>query len=173
MKESDKKEFAKLMALMEEIFTPTHPVSIEKVQIYFEHLKEYPIEKIRYAVHKIVDTKKISTFPLIAELKETMGCADELNIELEAAEAWSEACDIAFKATRFSSDPILNETIRIAFGGWERFGQSELRNETFDRRHFLDCYRNVSSKMLLERDMLKELDETRKKIKLLEKIKED
>lgn len=172
MKISDYKEFAKLMAVMQEIFTPDKPVSKEKVQIYFDLLREYPIERIKYGVHKIIETKKISTFPLPAEIKEAMGYSDDLNIELEAAEAWSKACDIAFMATRDSDDPILNETIRISFGGWERFGQSELRNETFDRAHFLRCYKNISSKMLMEKDMLKELDETRKKIKLLEKKKE-
>jgi len=162
------------MAVMQEVFTPNTPVSKDKTTLYFEHLKAHPIEDIISACEQILRTKTISTFPLPAEIESRLKLSEEENMDFRALEAWGKACDLIVLGTRSTGDEILDETIRIAFGGWEKFGQTDPEQESFDRRHFIDCYKVVQKRMtqygrqLDERkSILKELLMTKEKIKKL------
>ena len=174
MKENEDVEFAQIMAIMQEVFVPNKPISTEKTQLYFSYLKEYSLKDVAYACEQILRTKTISTFPLPAEIESRLKLSEEESIDFRALEAWGKACDLIVLGTRSTGDEILDETIRIAFGGWEKFGQTDPEQESFDRRHFIDCYKVVQKRMtqygrqLDERkSILKELLMTKEKIKKL------
>jgi hypothetical protein len=81
---------------------------------------------------------------------------------MEALEAWNEAERIAFLGERDSDNPVLNKVITIAFGSWERFGQTDPNND-WDKKHFIDCYKAITKD-----ERLQQLKEP-KKVKELEK----
>jgi hypothetical protein len=161
MKENEetKKRFNGIMNIFAEIFGK--PTTREKNRIYFTILQDYPIELIESAAHRIIREKAISTFPLPAEIIEKMNESED-NIMIEALKAWNEADRIAFLAERNSDNPILNKVITIAFGSWERFGQTDPRND-FNRKHFIECYKAITKEERME-----QLKET-KKIKELKR----
>jgi len=64
------KDFAKAMAGLQEVFTPEKPLSKEKVEIYYQIFKKWTIEEFNNACFSLLKTKKISTFPLPAEIEE-------------------------------------------------------------------------------------------------------
>lgn len=151
--------FENIMNVFAEVFGK--PTTREKNRIYFTVLKQYPIGLIERAAQRIIREKLISTFPLPAEIVEKMSDSEE-KIEIEALKAWNEAEKIAFLGERNSEDPILTKVITIAFGSWERFGQTNPNNE-FDRKHFVECYKSITKEKRIE-----QLKET-KKVKELKK----
>lgn len=151
--------FENIMNTFAEIFNK--PTTREKNRIYFTILQDYPIELIERAVHRIIREKAISTFPLPAEIIEKMNDSED-KVMMEALKAWNEAEKIAFLGKRNSDNPILNKVITIAFGSWERFGQTDPSND-FDRKHFIECYRAIT-----KNERLQQLKEP-KKVKELKK----
>lgn len=69
MQEKDKKEFLVLMATLSEAFK--EDVSKERAKIYFEFLKGYSIEGIKYAIKRAI--KELKFFPKISELLVFLG----------------------------------------------------------------------------------------------------
>lgn len=173
MTNNDKLAFAKVMALLQEIFVPGKPISKEKIQIYFEILFPYPIDDICRAAESIIKTKKISTFPLPFEFLVELGEGTrEDKIELRALRAWNEACLAIHSVEEEHEEPLLNETVRVAFGGWQRFGETDPKNEAFDRKHFIECFKSLAATDFkrpeeLETSILKQLAETRERMKEL------
>lgn len=172
MTNNDKLAFAKIMALLQEIFVPGKSISKEKVQIYFEILFPYSIDDICRAAESIIKTKRISTFPLPFEFLTELGEGTrEDKIEIQALRAWNEACSIIRAGDRSDND-LVNETVRIAFGGWQRFGETDPKNEAFDRKHFIECFKSLAATDFkrpeeLETSILKQLAETRERMKEL------
>ncbi len=172
MTNNDKLAFARVMALLQEIFVPGKPISKEKIKIYFEILSLYSIDDICRAAESVIKTKKISTFPLPFEFLAALGeGTEEDKIELQALGAWNEACSIIRAGDR-SDNGLVNETVRIAFGGWQRFGETDPKNEAFDRKHFIECFKSLAATDFkrpeeLETSILKQLAETRERIKEL------
>jgi hypothetical protein len=151
--------FENIMNTFAEIFEK--PTTREKNRIYFTVLQEYPIELIERAAQRIIREKAISTFPLPAEIIEKMNDSED-KVMMEALEAWNEAERIAFLGERDSDNPVLNKVITIAFGSWERFGQTDPNND-WDKKHFIDCYKAITKD-----ERLQQLKEP-KKVKELEK----
>jgi hypothetical protein len=172
MEERNKLEFAKIMAYLQDVFVPGKPISKEKVAIYFDILSAYSFYDICCAADSIIRTKKISTFPLPAEFLTLLGGGNkEERTEIRALRAWNEACSIIHSGSR-SDDDLINEAVRIAFGGWDRFGETDPKNEAFDRKHFIECFKSLLRTDFrkpeeLETSILKQLAETREKIKEL------
>lgn len=165
--------FEKIMNTFAEIFGK--PVTREKNRIYFSFLKRFDLDEIENAAERIINEKKISTFPTIAEILDKINIPDE-ELESIALELWNKACNLIIMGTRDSGDIILDRVIELAFGSWQKFGETHPENESFDRRHFINCYKSVIKKegklLLSNQRIFKELDETRKKIKQLEAKKE-
>lgn len=174
MTDADRLAFAKVMALLQEIFVPGKPISKEKVKIYFEILSPHPIDDICRAAESIIKTKIISTFPLPFEFLAVLGeGTKEDNIELRTLRAWNEACSAIHLVEDKHEEPLLNEAVRVAFGGWRRFGETDPKNEAFDRKHFIECFKSLLRTEFkrpeeLETSILRQLAETREKIKELE-----
>lgn len=147
MTNDDKPAFARMMALLQEVFVPDKPISKEKVRLYFELLAPYLIEDVCKAAEKIIRTKRYSTFPLPAEFMEALGEGTaEGKVELRALSAWEYACARFDGRQGGVDDPLLDEAIRITFGGWERFGQTDPDREALDRKHFLECFKALAEK---------------------------
>lgn len=155
--------FENIMNAFAEIFGK--PTTREKNRIYFTILQDYPIELIEHASHRIIREKAISTFPLPAEIIEKMDASED-KLNLEALRTWNEAERIATIGDRKSNNPVLNNVITIAFGSWERFGQTNPSND-FDRKHFIECYKAITRD-----ERLRQLKEP-EKVKELEKYLED
>jgi len=144
MTDADRLPFAKLMALLQEVFVPSRPISKEKTAVYFDILKKYDFEKINGACKELVKSKKYATFPLPAEILEYIEPRHEEMVEVRALEAWQHACSRYDGRPGGKDDPLLDEAIRIAFGGWNQFGQTNPDYEAQDRRHFIECFRHLA-----------------------------
>jgi len=172
MIDQDKMAFARLMTYFQDIFVPGKPISKEKIAIYFDILSSYSFSDICSVADTIMRTKKISTFPLPFEFLTLLGEGNrEDKNEIRALRAWNEACSIIHSGSR-SDDGIINEAIRVAFGGWERFGETDPKSEAFDRKHFIECFKSLLRTDFrkpeeIETTLLKQLAETREKIKKL------
>lgn len=178
MNQSDYKKFAQVMALLQEVFVPDKSLSSMKIQVYFDVLKNHDIEKIAQAADHIIKNKKYPTFPLPAEFREALGQRDEEMIQLRALKAWENVISMSgYGQNSHGDDPLTDEAIRVAFGGWLRFGQTDPENEGYDRRHFLQCFEMLAAneqmynKEQIETTILKELAKTRKEIMQLKNPK--
>lgn len=69
MQEKDKKEFLVLMAMLAEAFK--EDISKDRAKIYFDFLKPYSMDGIRYAFKRAI--KELRFFPKIAELLVFLG----------------------------------------------------------------------------------------------------
>jgi len=95
-------------------------------------------------VDAIVSTRRHTSFPTVAEIREAaLGLQDE-RVESAALDAWNRA-NLALITGPSTDDPVVNEAVRLAFGGWRGFGQSEPNND-FVKKRFIECYRTAASK---------------------------
>ncbi len=69
MQEKDKKEFLVLMAMVETAFN--EQVSKERAKIYFDFLKNYSMQGVRYAINRAI--KELKFFPKVSELLQFLG----------------------------------------------------------------------------------------------------
>lgn len=171
MTNNDKPAFAQVMALLQEVFVPDKPISKEKVRLYFEILLPHEIGDVCRAAEKIIKTKRYATFPLPAEFREALGeGTDEGKLEIRALAAWEYACARYDGRQGGVDDPLLDEAIRIAFGGWARFGQTDPDREAIDRKHFLDCFKALAEREVhdgIETSMLNQLAANRERVKAI------
>ena len=114
-----------------------------RAEIYYEHLKDIPIDLIGEAVGRIVKTRKYSSIPTIAEIREAALGRDE-DIEMAALEAWGQASRAVERSAYPLQDEAINEAVRVAFGGWEKFGQTDAEDGMADRAHFLKVFRSLA-----------------------------
>ena len=76
-------------------------------------------------------------------------------------------------AKREHNNPLIQETIRLCFGGWEFFADTDPKNETWDRKQFLEIYKKLfqagqRDKLLSAAQLIKELKGNRENMKTLE-----
>jgi len=139
----DHRAFLTLMLILQTLFDK-ESVSEQKLDLYFEYLSDLSLSEIKQAVDAIVSTRRYSTFPSIAEIRESALGLRDAQVDEAALAAWNRA-NIALIAGRPVDDPALNEAVRLAFGGWGGFGQAEPNNE-FVKKRFVECYRTAASK---------------------------
>ena len=70
MTKNDSKNFAKLIAKLDLVYD--RKPSPEKIEIYFDILKEYDFKKIEYAVNKILKNRVNQYYPKPSEIIECM-----------------------------------------------------------------------------------------------------
>lgn len=177
----DLKEFGVFMSVLQETFSQDKPISDKKTEIYFEILSDIPIENMELGFKDLMNKKKYPIFPLPSEIRKAAGFDEEEDIDIKALEAFREACDFVFtyklpEAKHEHEDPLIEETIRLCFGGWEYFAETDPKNETWDRKQFLEIYKKLfqsgqRDSLLRAAKLMKELQENRDKIKTLEEKK--
>jgi hypothetical protein len=110
-----------------------------QMDVYYEYLRDLDIDVIKEAVDQIINTRKYQSFPTVAEIREA-ALGGDAEAEDAALSAWSEATRL-ISAGRRSCDERINEVIKLAFGSWDRFGETDPEMEAADRKHFIRCYR--------------------------------
>lgn len=138
MTSKDEKKFATFMAMLGTAFE-RGDLTKEKIEMYFDFLSDLDITAIERATKEIIRTRKYPSFPTIAEIREA-ALGGDAEAEDAALSAWSEATRL-ISAGRRSRDERINEVIKLAFGSWDRFGETDPEMEAADRKHFIRCYR--------------------------------
>ena len=139
-KQEDGKKFAVLMAMLSTAFEKGS-VGQDKVKLYFDYLQDLPIELLSKAVNELIRSRKFPSFPTIAEVREA-ALGGDAEAEEAALSAWSEATRL-ISAGRRSKDERVNDAIVLAFGSWDRFGQTNPEMEASDRKHFIACFKSI------------------------------
>ncbi len=180
MEPKDFKNFGVFMSILQETFSPDKPISEQRTEIYFEILSDIPIENIELGIKALMKSKKYPIFPLPKEIREASGFVEDDDLELKALEAFREACDLVYSyepgMKLGSKDPHVDEAVYLCFGGWENFKDTDPKNETWDRKNFIEIYKklfqvNKRDKLLSEAEIMKQLRGNREKIKTLEEKK--
>lgn len=138
----DKKKFAILMAMLGTAFGEKG-ISPDRIEIYWAHLNDIPVDTIAVAVKRIIKTRKFSSIPTIAEIREAALGRDE-DIETAALLAWGQACRAVERGKDVAGDAVVDEAVRVAFGGWAAFGQTDPEQAMADRAHFLRVFKGIA-----------------------------
>lgn len=181
MKTEDLKKFVDLMSMLQTIFSPEKPISKERGVMYFDLLSDIPIENLELGIKELMKKRQYPTFPLPKEIREAAGFNFDDHIELRALGAFREACDLIYPVRQPGykiepKDPLVEKTINLCFGGWEYFSETDPKNETWDRKHFIEVYKNLfqlgkKDELLSQAEIMKKLKENRESIKTLEEKK--
>jgi len=140
MTQNDEKKFAIFMAMLGTAFERGE-LSTAKIEMYFEFLSDLHIDAVERGVKGIIATRKFPSFPTIAEIREA-ALGGDAQSEGAALIAWGEAVRLISAGQR-SQDERINEAIVLAFGSWQRFGQTDPAMEASDRAHFIRCFKAV------------------------------
>ena len=181
MEPKDLKEFGVFMSLLQETFSQDKPISDKKTEIYFEILSDIPMENMELGFKDLMNKKRYPIFPLPSEIRKAAGFDEEEDVDIKALEAFREACDLVHTLGQPGykiepEDPLIEETIRLCFGGWEFFADTDPKNETWDRKQFLEIYKKLfqsgqRDSLLSAAKLMKELKENRESMKTLEEKK--
>ena len=131
----NKKDFAVQMAVLEEVFNKT--MSDKKAQIYFRLLNNYSVKSLEKAVAHLLKTKRITTFPLPAEIIEAIEGTptDKAMKALEKARRAQE--DYGYYDSVKFDEPAIHSVIE-AMGGWLDFAKVDLYG--YPAKEFCDFY---------------------------------
>jgi len=113
----------------------------EKNRVYFNFLQEFPIEFLEAAAQRLLNKKKISTFPTIGEWKECCWQPEEF-VREEAQLAWH-SLEEHLVAVTIPTDHKILEAIRRIFGSWNRFKLADRLRDHWDRQDFIAAYLRV------------------------------
>lgn len=117
MTDTDRDKFTSKMAMLQEVFCADKPISETKIEIYYRYFNAWNIEDFVLACNAVMSTKKISTFPLPAEIEAAAGHHDKpLHAWLAVKDAMGlhgAQCSIIFPDRKIR--PVIT-----AMGGWEK-----------------------------------------------------
>lgn len=139
MKPDDDVAFAEIMGMFGEAFDK--PSSPEKIEIYFQCLKDLDIEAIKQAAIAILNHKTISTFPLVAEIREA--AENQLPMDTQAILAWDKFMyalqnHCPYDSVQFD-DPVISQIVR-AWCEWPQMGEWREDERHFWRKEFMRLY---------------------------------
>jgi hypothetical protein len=141
MEQSDLKAFSNIMATAYRAFGDKEPDQA-RLAIYFDFLKDIPIRTIGDAVNKILMTRKYSSVPTIAEIRDA-ALGGDADIKSAALGYWARATRLISRSQYGDGDKVLDEMIEMSFGSWSQFGETEMDNTPSDRKHFLACAEDI------------------------------
>ena len=140
MTDKDEKQFLVLMCALYEIYDKEG--SATKTEIYFNVLKEYPIEKVKAGMNKILKNRVYSSFPKPADIIEAIeGYKEDLrSIALEQFIVAKSAMGTEgpYRNVKFD-DPIIHTTI-AAISTWPDFCVVETSKIHWLEEEFIDKY---------------------------------
>ncbi len=116
MNDSDRTQFAEIMAGLGEIYDKTF--SKTAIAMYWDALKAYPLDDIKRATTNIVRTHKYATFPKPAEFIEFIDPPQEAETkaELMTEEFYARFANSGYESFEWK-DPVLAMTV-AHYGGW-------------------------------------------------------
>lgn len=142
MQSDDYKKFAIFIAMLGTAFGEKGIIPA-KIELYWEYLKDISIEDIQRATGLLIKTRKYSSIPTIAEIREAALGRDE-DIETAAVEAWGCALYAVGRGKFPTGNPLIEEAVKTAFGGWEEFGRGDTDQNMADRAHFLRVFKGLA-----------------------------
>jgi ABC-type molybdate transport system substrate-binding protein len=152
-------EFAQIYNLM--VLTwPKEPQTKERMEIYFELLKDNPVEIVKAAVlAHAADPEKGMWFPAIADIRRhILAAAEAANRVPTGYEAWEEVIQAirwygrSRKPEKFSH-PLITKCVDVM--GWAEMCMSEQPEWT--RYHFLKCYDQLVARARTETRMIPQM----------------
>jgi hypothetical protein len=144
--EKTKREFMGLMAVLSETYNnPDFLKKTHLIKMYWSLLKNYKIERIKFAVCQHI--KKSKFFPKPSELIFYL----EEDDEVSAFAAWGDILD-SIRLNEEINNEISKEVLNM-LGGRRKLGLTNEKNLDFVRNKFIDLYKNkarrkYSSKMI-------------------------
>lgn len=145
MTDNDKKDFAEAFMLV--CMTYDKDPSKELIGLYFNILKEYPVEQVKTAFELHLKCPDRGTFfpkpaDIIAKITGTQK-QKTINIESKAIAAWDEAYAAMLKHGQYQSvklsDPLGMKVITY-LGGWSTFCMMKVDDEQWRRKEFINAY---------------------------------
>lgn len=140
MKKQDKIRFAKVMAVLSEIFDQGKEPSEFKIELYFQALIEFEIGSVERAATAIMKGRVYSSLPKPAEIiQEIRGTTQN-----QATMAWLSVLETIkhvghYQSVKFS-DPVIHNVIE-AMGGWIRLaGEMITDEEKWKQKEFEKLY---------------------------------
>lgn len=141
MNESEKVQFIEILTGIGEIYEKK--MSTVVLEIYWEALKEYPLDDIKRATNNIVQTHKYATFPKPAEFIEYIDPPIEAGMK---AELMTEEFYARFVGSGYESfewkDPVLAMTVRH-YGGWHSVLEQYPRDNEKDAMFWMKDFKKV------------------------------
>lgn len=142
MNKNDRMAFAEILTGLGEIYDKK--ISKIIIEIYWDALKEYPLDDVKRATNNIVRTHKYATLPKPAEFIEFINPVLDIEIKAEFAmdEFWEHFNDSGHDSFEWR-DPILAMTVKH-YGGWgmvlAMVPCSDLKEQTFWIKDFKKTY---------------------------------
>ncbi len=140
MKKQDKTRFAKVMAVLSEIFDQGKEPSEFKIELYFQALADYEIGIIERAAAVVIKTRVYSALPKPGEIiQEIRG-----TVSNQATLAWLVVLETVkhvghYQSVKFA-DPVIHGVID-AMGGWIRLaGDMTTDEEKWKQKEFEKLY---------------------------------
>jgi hypothetical protein len=158
-------KFARYIAILGTVFEK-NGLNKAKIGVYYHYLQDLSEEQLKRAVDKIVLTRRYQSMPTPAEIRQSALDLLSEDIEIEAAEAWPRANQglVIFQRGDSPNDPVVEEAVRIAFGGWKLFGETDTTYDARDRARFIEAYKIAAARMTDQRALLREFAENRRRL---------
>lgn len=144
MTDSDMSSFIETMRGLQEIFVPDKPISTAKIELYFRFFAKHTIEEFRQACNNMLGKKKISTFPLPAEIEECLAGDDALKawlMAMDAAGRHGAQYSVTFQVT------VIHSIIKN-MGGWSQFCEITQQERPWKQKEFERLYGVLKDKEL-------------------------
>jgi len=145
VEQKDRKEFAKIMTLLNELFGDSEkPVNDIKLDFYFKAFSDVTLKQFNDMALALANTKKFKSFPTPAEIRE----ASEGDAEFNAITAINKLEDAIDRIGGYTSvqfdDPVLHAVIE-EYGGWPLVSDSrEFPIDEWKRKELIKVYQGFA-----------------------------
>ena len=136
MTNKDKPKLIEILNAMNEVYTPNRTLSTILYEMYYQALKDLPIEKVVTNASKHFKTSQF--FPKPADLR------NDDNINDQALLAWEKTYKAIKKHGYWDSvkfdDPTIHSVIEL-MGGWREISDMLIDETKWKRKEFMDIYK--------------------------------
>lgn len=157
MTDNDLERFVKALALIS-LLPGIQDLNEAQIELYFRFLKDLHIDDVEKAICEVIKRKKITTFPLIGEIREKVELSIDDEVDGAALEAWRRVSYLSKSSSYPSKSKLIEDAVKMAFGSWQEFGQLDTFYENRDRQHFIKCYKLLVLRSL-KKDRKAQLEE--------------
>lgn len=143
MTKSDMKRFCFLMAALGEAFS--QEASPQKVEIYYQALKDVDILTIEKSVWQVINTRATASFPKVAEIREALQ-VDSEDIAILALEKFERAMrEIGPYESVIFDDPVIHRVVDSFDGGWTGINNITSEDWVWARKDWLKLYKALAT----------------------------